>query len=175
MIDPDRIGGSEIPNQWTQVFVNESDEQIARGIAQIFERNVVKHRSQPSVFDDLPYDAEYADAEVLTTWPTCPRCERPRDTRCPACRNIANDFPLGHMPAEIVEHIQDEFLLLCDVCDEAFSPEYYDRCIKCDHEFGSGIPTPRKPARSINWQKWIGIGMMAAFAIGLYLLMLRRL
>ena len=175
VIDPDRIGGSEIPNQSAQVFVNEPDETVARGIAQIFERNVVKHRSAPSAYDDEPYEAEYADAEVLTTWPTCPRCERPRNTRCPACRNIANDFPLGHMPTEIVERVPNEFLLLCDVCDEAFSPEYYDRCIKCDHEFGSGIPTPRKPPRKINWQKLFGLGMIATFAIGLYLLMLRRL
>ena len=174
VIDPDRIGGSEIPNQLAQVYVNEPDEEVARGIAEIFERNVVRHREAPSTLDDEPYDAEYNEAEVLTTWPTCPRCQRPRNTRCPACESVANDFPLGHLPQHLTESLPGEHLLICDTCDEAFSPDYFDRCTKCDHQFHDGIPTPLAPNKPVNWQRRFGIVCLVSFGIGLYWLMRRR-
>jgi hypothetical protein len=74
-------------------------------------------------------------------WPTCPECERTRQTVCPVCGAADDQFS----PADgIVDASEaDTFMLICDTCDEPFMPEFYQQCQWCNHDFGEGRPRPQ--------------------------------
>ncbi len=75
-------------------------------------------------------------------WPACPECEHTRQTVCPVCGAADDKFS----PADgIVDAAKaSTFMLICDTCDEPFKPEFYQYCQWCNHDFGSGRPSPPK-------------------------------
>ena len=66
-------------------------------------------------------------------WPVCSYCGQRRQAKCPACGQASEDFPLADAQPESTT------LLLCPICDEAFSPRYYRRCAACGADFGEGL------------------------------------
>lgn len=99
--------------------------------------------SQPDFAED--------DDDNWSQWPLCPGCEAKRQTFCPYCKSAGTHFHLAdYIPATRVHQIgssahqeptfdEKTALLMCDVCDEAFSPRFYARCQNCGHEFADGI------------------------------------
>ncbi len=76
-------------------------------------------------------------------WPTCPSCNRRRQTVCPVCGVAGDGFPLADYlappeplrgsrqadkPPLRVEEDGLEVLLICPQCDEAFPPSFYRYC-----------------------------------------------
>lgn len=169
------MGSGELPSQPVHVYVNQEDEETAIGVAEIFERHLVRHRLDKSPYDDEPYEVEDHEHELWRDWPLCPRCKRRRVSRCPSCLDSSRDFPLGHVPELVTDKLPDPVVLICTTCDEAFTPEFFDRCVDCDHEFPGGLPTPpKKQTPPINWSRNIGLALIGAFLVGLYWLVMRR-
>ncbi|HAY79931.1 MAG TPA: hypothetical protein DCY79_09020 [Planctomycetaceae bacterium] len=50
--------------------------------------------------------------------------------------------PLRSVPGteEAVSSAED-FGVRCQLCDELFRPDFYDRCHQCGYEFGDGLPS----------------------------------
>ena len=60
---------------------------------------------------------------------------------CPICHTAGGDFPLAdHQEGDFDEDAPSdlEIHLLCEICDEPFSPRFCRLCTNCEHDFGSG-------------------------------------
>ncbi len=97
-----------------------------------------------------PSAPAFPDPEEAWLWPSCPRCGRRRQTRCPTCEIGGDDFPLAEYlptlrpvpPADgqgDAPAVPQDLLLMCPACDEAFSPNFYRHCEQCDYDFGEGL------------------------------------
>ncbi len=84
-------------------------------------------------------------------WPCCPQCSKPRDTRCPKCRETGSHFPAAELvPAEFENDrpppdrlANAAWPVICPLCDWLFEPRHYRQCAWCGHDFENGIETPR--------------------------------
>ncbi|MEM7315680.1 MAG: hypothetical protein AAF497_21285 [Planctomycetota bacterium] len=188
VMDPDIVGSNENPNRVPEVLVDAGNEELAVGIASLFDKHVVMNSTPldaPALRDEIS-----AGELVWDGWPRCPSCGEKRQTICPICQTAGNDFEKGHLPEEVTaadivqdltsyEHdvanenavIHSNIILLCHGCDEPFVPRFYDHCEHCAQSFPDGRSTEFPfvdESRPLAF--WIGVAMLAAFLMGLYLL-----
>jgi hypothetical protein len=189
VMDPDILGSNENPARVPEVLVESSNEELAIGIAKLFDKHVVLNST---ALDDFTLRDEIDQVESeWDGWPRCPGCGEKRQTICPICQTAGNDFEKGHLPEEVnasdiveeltsYEHddhregekpVHSNIILLCHGCDEPFAPRFYDHCEHCAQEFPDGRSTDftiLDDSRPVAF--WIGVAMLAAFVFGLFLL-----
>jgi hypothetical protein len=122
------------------------------------------------------------------TIPSCPECERSRQTRCPICRTAGSDFDTAdlefsgtvdvHQLSAPDEETGDEEtgdvdaipvapMLMCGTCDEPFEPNYARLCEWCGHDYGDGFEMPVEIREDIS-PRVIMVAMgMAALLLGI--------
>ena len=112
-------------------------------------------------------------------WPTCPQCGRRRSTFCPICQTAGAEFPPAEYApraAELDEETgkrneavaapanqggtNEEVLLMCPTCDEAFTPRFYRQCELCGYHFAGGIETGEQPPELAGRPLWVLAGMI---------------
>ncbi len=91
-----------------------------------------------------------AEADADAHWPACPHCGRPRLATCPICKSSGTDFAEAFLPeSDDIATDEQQHLVLCPTCDEAFAPRYPARCEWCGHRFRDGYEAPEpKPLLS---------------------------
>ena len=148
-----------------RVRVADEDVEKAREVVKAFEHQQQIARGR-TVDVDPHFDENWIE------WPTCPGCQRRRQTICPICQTAGTNLPLADPNHEGVapslgptknESDASLPLLICTTCDEPFRPRFYKVCQWCRHEFDDGIP-PRPappPMERLNPRVWaIGGGMI---------------
>jgi len=177
-----------------EVIVSSEDEEIARGISELFQKNILNAASEDLREADGMNEMESQESQESPEWqewPECPSCSKRRQTVCPICKTAGRAFALGELPvdvdvADITESLtstpflERDFrlhqavsspgvLLVCDGCDEPFPPRFYNRCEHCGHEFGDGIDGEPDEAdyEDPNWTFVIGIMLIIACVMGL--------
>ncbi len=180
---------SEVPHP-SQVIVGVDDAELAAGIVEIFERNVLavgRKALRPAAAD--------SDGALRGTsdWPLCLGCGRRRLTMCPVCQTAGFDMPRGELPEGITvsqiasglarhgaaqprqgsaEESDRGVLLLCATCDEPFAAEYFRRCGECGYEHASGMDGDPDIRRYplVRWEWFVGLLLLTLFGCGLYAL-----
>ena len=137
------------------VLVPQVDQELAAFIAEAFDRNVI----QVEPMDDA---CEHINI-TWDEWPRCANCGAVRETWCPACGTIGTDFT----PADYNGLYDIDDLLLCEVCDEAFEPQFTRSCAQCGRRFTDGVdyvPVSRESTGEI-WHSLMGaVILLAAFS-----------
>jgi len=158
-----------------QVAVSQSDVEFAREVAQEFDQSSVSTPSQ-----NTPSDPRYGWKE----WPRCPGCGRRRQTICPSCHTTGNQFPLAEFipsskkgaPIQLIADgtadPDEPVLVICELCDTAFAPQFYRRCEACGHDFGGGLVVAEPAATLPEPGTWliVGIGAILAIVVAVVLL-----
>lgn len=106
-------------------------------------------------YDDTSWDDHDSDhddeLERWEDWPACPHCNATRRAVCPICETSGTEFPLAEwIPAAPLIQLggvdgDDDvigtppLMLMCTTCDEAFAPNFYERCEHCGYDFQSGV------------------------------------
>ncbi|MCA9266194.1 MAG: hypothetical protein KDA60_20180 [Planctomycetales bacterium] len=132
----DRTMEPEFFTPTISVSVARDDLEMARGIAQAFEKHVANARTGESAGDDAQTFPEY-----WQDWPVCRGCRKPRDTACVYCGTAGYQFPLADQPvtgSERATSAESPPLLVCHICDEPFTPEFLRTCPWCGLDHGSG-------------------------------------
>jgi len=130
----------------TVLAVFEPDADQARLIASQFEESTEGFLTVESADDGR---------ETLSERPVCPGCGKPRITACPACGTTGgeNFYDAGlPLDAEADSESSATSLLVCQTCDEAFTPQYPRLCEWCNHDFGDGtqIDEPDDPLEIVS-------------------------
>ena len=142
---------------------------------------------QPEASDEL--EPNVGEGEIIDIWPECPRCGRPRHTRCPICGTAGSYFPradqnFGAEPSidgpNGDERREDEptsaparLALICTMCDEPWLADFLRRCEWCSYDFGHGIEfkVPRKEVVTpveIDRRSTILLILLAAIVVALF-------
>ena len=155
--DAIQIAGGDLPLGWTaaaKVVVGDQDAPAARQLAEEFDRQTACQPVDDDVCD-MATDAQWDD------WPVCPQCGERRSARCPVCHGSGRDFALADLQQSAE---RDRVLLVCPDCDDHFLPEWYRRCARCGHDFGSGIEaqSPAAFATPVTLREWL----VAALTVG---------
>jgi len=136
-------------------------------------------------------------------WPRCPTCDERREAVCPICKNAGNQFSLAHVPtgletADLVDLLTSvdfmqrrlerhgladtsdqaaldaNVLLMCNICDEAFLPRFYEECKDCGHQFSTGLPVPLEIRRPrVTGALVFGVACLLAYGVALVYLFRR--
>jgi hypothetical protein len=105
-------------------------EQVTAGQSSL-EGNSMSEDEQ----EDLP--------EVITAWPMCPDCRRPRTTVCPICETSGTEFPRADenfFAGQTNQALDPSRLpVICTTCDEPWLAEFLRCCEWCNHDFGQGL------------------------------------
>jgi hypothetical protein len=131
------------PTTSPQVRVAADQAQKARQVVKAFEQHQQAARTRPSEYAGDPQND-------ICAWPVCPECGRRRQTVCPICETLGDDFPLADANYGAAAHARGEngssangLTVLCHICDEPFTPEFFRRCSGCGHQYPDGrIVTP---------------------------------
>jgi len=94
-------------------------------------------------------------------WPRCIACDQLRQAECPVCLHASSTFALAEYlgqaessrssrvttfgkDGEVIASATagHDILLMCDECDEAFAPRFYNQCHACGHQHGFGVGSP---------------------------------
>ncbi len=123
-----------------RVVVDEADAEAARAIALEVDQDLRDGTMSP----ELARLEEEAGSD--DEWPHCPHCGRPRMSSCPVCQTSATHFPAAFMLEDETaggDPARDEQrLVICPTCDEAFAPRFPSRCEWCGHRFADGVEAP---------------------------------
>jgi hypothetical protein len=124
------------PTTAPQVRVAADQAQKARQVVAAFEQHQQIARTRPSELAGDPRND-------LSAWPVCPQCGRRRQTVCPICETAGDEFPLadanfGATRPEDADDASRRLTVICNICDEPFTPDFYRRCAWCGHEFPDG-------------------------------------
>jgi hypothetical protein len=123
-------GGEFVHSGGIPVIVNEADVELARQIANSFDRHVVQAESVDEFDDDL--------SPPWLDWPICPQCKARQTAVCCHCGERRDDFALAEWQGNHSESPTD-VLLVCGTCDDVFVPQFYRDCPWCGFHFGTGI------------------------------------
>ncbi|HEY4308112.1 MAG TPA: DUF2007 domain-containing protein [Pirellulales bacterium] len=136
-----------------RVIVAEVDAEQARQVVAEFRGEsraalvIAAARSAGAAIATTPAaddEAEFAGREIEL----CPACGRGRMTICPYCNTASDAFPAADDP--VPRGAQGEAaLVICQTCDEPFTPIYYRRCAWCGHDFGAG--RENEPPESVEY------------------------
>jgi hypothetical protein len=112
-------------------------------------------------------DASLRVESPPTSWPRCPQCGAPRITRCPVCGTSGSEFPQADGPGEEdSDEPAHSPLLICNACDEPFTPEYAHDCEWCGHEFPEGFrPVPKEPVEDLSPRLLVVAGAALAVVV----------
>ena len=156
------------PGEATNPRVRVAAENVekSREVVKAFEHQ--QHLARERTMDvDIEYDENWDE------WPTCPDCQRRRQTVCPVCKTAGTNLPmadpnhdgeaptLGPTKEQPYGHLP---LLICTTCDEPFRPQFYKICQWCRHEFEDGLkaPAPPPPMERLNPRVWAIAASVAA-------------
>jgi len=125
-------------------------------------------------WDDDDHDMEL---ERWEEWPVCPNCESQRQAVCPICETSGTEFPLAEwIPSAPLIQLggvdgEDEvigapLMLMCTTCDEAFAPNFYERCEHCGYDFESGIVLETPEAEELNFRMLVVLILLVAVTVG---------
>jgi hypothetical protein len=128
-----QMAAGDLPVGWAgaaKVVVDESNAERARAFALTFDEQTAAglHKISAPVMEPEPEDWD--------EWPTCPECGERRQAECPYCGGAGDHFRL----ADVEETDEGTRVLFsCPSCDDTFTPQFYRRCARCGHDFGSGV------------------------------------
>ncbi len=124
--------------------------------------------------------AEHDDEpEHWEAWPACPNCRERRQAVCPICETAGTEFPLAEwIPTAPLIQLggageEDEvvgtppLMLMCTTCDEAFAPNFYERCEHCGYDFTSGVVIEAPEPEELNLRMLVVLGLLVAVTVGL--------
>ena len=131
--------------------------------------------------DDYDHDDYDHDDELdpWDEWPDCPNCDSRRRAVCPICETSGTDFPLAEwIPSAPVIELggvdgEDEVIgappvmLMCTTCDEAFAPNFYERCEHCGYDFESGVVIETPEPEELNVRMLVVMGVLVVVTVGL--------
>jgi len=130
-----------------------------------------------------PYDApswddddQDEDLESWDEWPVCPNCDSLRRI----CETSGTTFPLAEwIPAAPLiqlggvdgedEVIGTTLMLMCTTCDEAFAPNFYERCEHCGYDFESGVAIETPEPEEVNVRMLVVLVVLVVVTVGLML------
>ncbi len=129
---------------------------------------------EPSWDDDDQDD----DLESWDEWPVCPNCDSVRRAVCPICETSGTTFPLAEwIPAAPLIQLggvdgEDEvigapLMLMCTTCDEAFAPNFYERCEHCGYDFESGVVIETPEPGEVNVRMLVVMAVLVIVTVGL--------
>jgi hypothetical protein len=135
------------------------------------------------IADDLPPQRDpQENDDRWWQWPCCPECGRRRQTRCSTCDLGGDDFALAEyipaaepLPATGAPAAQSGspppedlgLLLMCPVCEEAFTPTFYRLCEQCGHDFGSGWTTDAPAAEVLTGRVLLVLAGLVLLTLGI--------
>ena len=121
------------------------------------ENHMTESYDDPSWEDDEDDELDHWDE-----WPHCPHCGEQRRAVCPICETSGTEFPLAEwIPSAPLIQLggvdgEDEVIgappvmLMCTTCDEAFAPNFYERCEHCGYDFESGVVIETAEPEELN-------------------------
>lgn len=152
-----------------QVLVAAEDEKAARRIAVEFEQQF-QHREQTK---PAPEPYQIVD-DGWSDWPLCGGCRTRRQTMCPVCAAAGVDFSLAddvETAPSLGESDEEgelrEVLLMCERCDEAFTPEFSRQCHACGHEHADGRVFASLADDEMSSRTMLVLLVLSALAIGM--------
>jgi len=119
------------------------------------------------------------ELESWDEWPACPNCASLRQAVCPICETSGTEFPLAEWipsaPLIQLGGLDDEpevigsppLMLMCTTCDEAFAPNFYERCEHCGYDFESGVVIETAEPEELNVRMLAVLAILAAVTIGM--------
>lgn len=132
-------------------------------------------------YDEPSWDDDDHDDELdpWDEWPVCPNCDSLRQAVCPICESSGTEFPLAEwIPTAPLIQLggvegEDEVIgappvmLMCTTCDEAFAPNFYERCEHCGYDFESGVVIETPEPEELNVRMLIVLAVLVVVTVGL--------
>jgi putative signal transducing protein len=194
--DAIQLALGDVPMGWStapRVVVDQQHAELARRIALEFDESS-RASAESQSWPEAKTETE-AEFKSRPAWPCCPKCQTPRQAACPFCGTSGDNFPpadtsnafdepdveAGHtdqqQEAGTHQRMSDKPLLLCTICDEPFTPNYYRNCAHCGYDFGNGIESPESVTNPFSpWQMarllLALVGLVVLFETGLLMLAL---
>jgi len=145
-----------------------------------FNLPTANDNSMNEPYDDSSFqdDDQGDELESWDEWPVCPNCNSLRQAICPICETSGTTFPLAEWipTAPIIqlggvdgedEVIGAPLMLMCTTCDEAFAPNFYERCEHCGYDFESGVVIEIPEPEAINMRMLVVVAVLVVATVGL--------